>query len=228
METFFILVEPSVPENIGASARAIKTMGFNSLRMVKPEGYPDERANWLAHGSQEILEKALIFPSLSEAIEDLDFVIGTSAKKRSVKFDYYPISEVKDILAKKKDNIHSLGLVFGKEESGLSNPELDLCDLISYIPMAKPYPSLNLSQAVMVYAYQLADLSNKNQIPDDNPSFKSHRELKKKTELILERIGIPRSDAKYNRIIERFALLNETDLNLVHSISNKLSSLLDS
>lgn len=228
METFFILVEPSVPENIGASARAIKTMGFTSLRMVKPEGYPDERANWLAHGSQEILKKALVFPSLSEAIKDLDFVIGTSAKKRSVKYDYYPISELKGILTKKEDNIRSLGLVFGKEESGLSNQELDLCDIISYVPMAKPYPSLNLSQAVMVYAYQLANLSIKNQIAESNPSFKSHRELKKKTEVILERIGIPKDDAKFNRILERFAMLNETDLNLVHSISNKLSSLLDS
>ncbi len=224
MEISFILVEPAVPENIGASARAIKTMGFNSLRLVKPLDFPNEKADWLAHGSQDVLKNAKIYQSLNEAVHDLDFIIGTSAKRRSVKYDYYPLSDLKDIISKKEKYIRSVGLVFGKEESGLSNPELGLCDLVSYVPLAKPYPSLNLAQAVMIFAYQFAELANQVQPKDNLTSIKSHRELKMKAESILEHIGIQKKSAKYNRIMERFSLLNETDLNLFHSISNKLSA----
>ena len=223
MEISFILVEPAVPENIGASARAIKTMGFDSLRLVKPLNFPNDKADWLAHGSQDVLKSAKIFQSLKEAVLDLDFVIGTSAKRRSIKYDYYPISDLKDILIEKATNIRTVGLVFGKEESGLSNPELGLCDLIAYVPMAKPYPSLNLSQAVMIFAYNFAELSSYVSPQDKPVSFKSHKELKMKAESILEHIGIQKNSTKYNRIMERFSLLNETDLNLFHSISNKLS-----
>ena len=223
MEIYFILVEPGVPENIGASARAIKTMGFNSLRLVKPTNFPSEKANWLAHGSLDILEKVQIYPNLKEAVHDLDFVIGTSAKKRSVKYDYYSASDLKSILQKKEKYIRNLGLVFGKEESGLTNQELSICDLVSYVPMAKQYPSLNLSQAVMLYAYHVSDFQTQRQVLENSTSFKSHRELKVKTEFILENIGIPKGSVKFNRIMERFSLLEETDLNLFHSISNKLT-----
>ena len=222
MEIYFILVEPSVPENIGASARAIKTMGFNSLRLVKPGNFPSEKANWLAHGSLDILEKTQIYPNLKEAVHDLDFVIGTSAKKRSVKFDYYPASDLKSILLRKKKHIRNLGLVFGKEESGLTNQELSICDLVSYVPMAKQYPSLNLSQAVMLYAYHASELQAQKKIQKNSTSYISHRELKAKAEFILENIEISKDSAKFNRIMERFSLLDDTDLNLLHSISNKL------
>lgn len=224
MRIHFILVEPAVPENIGASARAIKTMGFNSLRLVKPGNFPSEKANWLAHGSLDILEKAQIYQNLEDAVHDLDFIIGTSAKKRSVKFDYYPASDLKNILLKKKKHIRNLGLVFGKEESGLTNQEISICDLISYEPMAKQYPSLNLSQAVMLFTYHMSDFQTQRQIQRKSTSFKSHRELKVKAEFILENIGIPKGSAKFNRIMERFSQLDDTDLNLFHSISNKLSA----
>ena len=84
MNISFILVEPAVPENIGAAARAIKTMGFNDLRLVNPCDHLDMRAKMLAHASHEILENAKIFTNLSDAIADLDFTIATSAKQRWV------------------------------------------------------------------------------------------------------------------------------------------------
>jgi tRNA/rRNA methyltransferase len=81
MQIFFILVEPAVQENVGAAARAIKTMGFSRLILVNPCDYLSGPARWLAHGSGEILDNAQVFPSLKEAIVNFDFVVGTSAKK---------------------------------------------------------------------------------------------------------------------------------------------------
>ena len=81
----FILVEPGLPENVGAAARALKTMGFHSLRLVNPCDHLQDRARWVAHGSTDILENARVFTSLEDAVADVDMIVGTSAKSRTVK-----------------------------------------------------------------------------------------------------------------------------------------------
>ncbi|MCD6596436.1 MAG: tRNA/rRNA methyltransferase [Bacteroidales bacterium] len=223
MEVYFILTDPAVPENIGASARAIKTMGFNWMRLVRPKNYPNEKAEWLAHGSADILQTAAIYSNLEDAIRDLDFVVGTSSKERSVKYDSYPVSKLNSIIAKKGNFIQKLGIIFGGEESGLSNTDLNLCDIVSYVPLANPYPSLNLSQAVMLYAFQLsANVTRKSKLHEDK-KIKGFRLIKERVSDILQNINIPEGNPLHNRIIERLALLNHSDLNLLHSISNKLA-----
>ncbi|MCK5368925.1 MAG: hypothetical protein KAQ62_10245, partial [Cyclobacteriaceae bacterium] len=124
MEISFVLVEPAVPENIGAAARALKTMGFSDLRLVNPTDHLADPAKWLAHGSQDILENATIYRDFQDAIKDLDFLIGTTAKKRSVKEDYFNPDEAKKIIEDKSDILSKVGIIFGREESGLKNEEL--------------------------------------------------------------------------------------------------------
>ena len=227
MEIHFILIEPAVPENIGASARAINTMGFKSLRLVNPVNFPNEKANWLAHGSVDILNKAQLFKTLGEASHDLDFTIGTSAKKRSVKYDYYPASALKEIIQNKGSAIRNLGIVFGREESGLTNSELGLCDLVSYIPLASPYPSLNLSQAVMLFAYHLSQVGESVNVSNPKTNIPSYSLLKTRIEKILQSTGMDPTGAKYNRIIERLSILGEKDIKLLHSIAIELIKKLD-
>lgn len=227
MEIHFILIEPAVPENIGASARAINTMGFKSLRLVNPVNFPNEKANWLAHGSVEILNKALLFKTLEEASHDLDFIIGTSAKKRSVKYDYYPASTLKEIIQNKGSAIQNLGIVFGREESGLTNSELGSCDLVSYIPLASPYPSLNLSQAVMLFAYHLSQVGESVNVHNPKTSIPSYSLLKTRIEEILQSTEMDPKSAKYNRIFERLSILGEKDIKLLHSIAIELIKKLD-
>lgn len=231
MDIYFILADPAVPENIGASARAIKTMGFNCLRLVRPKNYPNEKAEWLAHGSADILQATAIFNKLEDAITDLDYVIGTSSKERSVKYDSYPISELKSIIEKKGEFIQKLGIVFGGEESGLSNSDLSLCDMVSYVPLAQPYPSLNLSQAVMTFAFELSQvLERKSKFPKHDSSLltdnevRSFRLAKEKIKQILVKIDIPEGSPIHNRILERISIMGHTDLNLLHSVSSKLLS----
>ncbi|NQU88690.1 MAG: tRNA/rRNA methyltransferase [Mariniphaga sp.] len=222
MEIIFILVEPSVPENIGAAARAIKTMGFNKLYLVKPSEHLSDPARWLAHGSNEILEKASLFSSFQESIKECDFVIGTSAKQRIVKNDYHQVSSLPEIINAKGASVKKVAIVFGREDSGLRNEELKLCDLITTIPIKTTFPSLNLAQAVMIYAYELSELILEKQIVGSEKNIEGLKQLKQKVIAILLGLGFSKSSAIYPRIIERLMLLEESDIHLLHSVCNKI------
>lgn len=226
MQIHFILVEPAVPENVGAAARAIKTMGFSSLRLVNTKAHIDEKAAWLAHASNEILENAKEFPTLKEAIKDIDWIIGTSAKKRRVNEDYYPSNKLNELIEAKSGTIKNLAIVFGREESGLTNDELKLCDIVTSVPMKTTYPSLNLAQSVMVYAYTLSQLDYEEKNPDQETNQDELNILKTKTENILQKIGFKEDTAIYNRILERLMILGKTDIHLLLSIEHKIQEAL--
>ena len=219
MHISFILVEPATPENIGAAARAIKTMGFGDLRLVNPCDHLADPARWLAHGSNDILEQASLFTSLSDAVKDVDFVIGTTAKQRSVKEDYLPARKLGQLLEGKKSFVRRAAVVFGREDSGLRNHELSCCDLVSSIPLASPFPSLNLAQAVMLYAYELSVARAGRQTINTGGNPQSLNQLKQNIEVILQDLGFSPDTNIYPRILERLMLAGETDLNLLHSVA---------
>jgi tRNA/rRNA methyltransferase len=204
MQIHFILVEPAVPENVGAAARAIKTMGFTSLRLVNTKAHLDEKASWLAHASNEILENAQVFKSLKDATIDIDWIIGTSAKKRRVNEDYYPANKINELIKDKANTIKNLAIVFGREASGLTNDELKLCDIVTSVPMKTTYPSLNLAQSVMIYAYTLSMLEIDEKKPDQKTDQAELNILKTKTENILSDIEFKKDSSIYNRIINDF------------------------
>jgi tRNA/rRNA methyltransferase len=225
MEVHFILVEPAVPENIGASARAIKTMTFNRLRLVNPVDHLSNEAFTLAHGSADILKSANVFPTLEQALHGIDFVIGTSAKTRRIRHDYYHADQLVDIIHKKGGSIRSVGMVFGREESGLTNDELNQCHIIAYVPMAESYPSLNLAQAVMIFAYELSALNLKSRSADENnPSIPVYAATRRRVAEILSSLGMNTNQALYNRIMERVSIMGEDDIHLVCSICKFLEN----
>ena len=223
MEGVFILVEPAIPGNIGATARAIKVMGFNQLWLIKPATYLDGEAKWRAHGSYDILEKARVFNSLAEANKHLDLLIGTSAKKRRIKEDYISMEEIPSKLVLNSESVQNFGIVFGREESGLTNKEIQLCDWISYIPMQTSYPSLNLSQAAMLYAYTLRHTKMWQKI-DRTASQQGYRNIKSNLYDTLKIIGFKDNQPILSRILERVSQLGDKDLNLVHSVINKIQN----
>jgi tRNA/rRNA methyltransferase len=226
MQIHFILVEPAVPENVGSAARAIKTMGFTSLRLVNTKAHLDEKAGWLAHASNEILENAAEYETLREATQDIDWIIGTSAKKRRVNEDYYPSNTINELIKAKANTIKNLAIVFGREESGLTNDELKLCDIVTSIPMKTTYPSLNLAQSVMIYAYTLSMLEYEEKEPDQKSDQTELTILRNKTENILGDIGFKKDSNIYNRIMERLMILGETDIHLLLSIEHKINETL--
>jgi tRNA/rRNA methyltransferase len=223
MELYFILVKPAVPGNIGSAARAIKTMGFGYLRMVAPADYLGQEARMLAHASEDILEGAEVFDDLEKAIADLDMIVATTAKTRHARVEYIVGSALPDLIRSKGKAVHKIGLVFGREESGLTNEEIRICDLVSSIPMKVTYPSLNLGQSVMLYAYIMASAHMANH-SSTAPSMNEEgfRAMMDKSEKLLKELDMDTNPALYHRILERIASLGEDDIHLVHSILNRL------
>ena len=219
MDVTFILVEPARAGNVGAAARALKTMGFSQLRIVGSEGITDDQtARAFAHGSTDILESAVYYRSLAAAVADRDMVVGTTGRRRGKREDYFTPREVCQMCLGEERGAR-IAVVFGREESGLSNEELDLCQIASAIPMRRPYPSLNLGQAVMVYAHELSPLVldvAKKRYPDS--SEQSVRVLIERLERVLPALGFDPGRSRYRRILERVGSAVQTDVNLMHSV----------
>ena len=161
MRLTIILVAPARAENVGAAARAMKTMGFRDLRIVDSEAHLAPAARWVAHGSGDILDGVTTYPTLAAALHAVDFTVATTARSRA-RFHYYATpQQLLPLLEEKAQWMTHAALVFGREDSGLSNEELALADVLTGVPMAADYPSLNLGQSVMVYCYQLTSLLQK-------------------------------------------------------------------
>ena len=221
MNLVFVMVEPAVPENVGAAARAMKTMGFSQLRLVNGCDHLCDRARRLAHGSNDILENARCFDSLADSLADVDFSIATTAKNRRVRDEYHLAENLLPLLAHKKKSIQTVALVFGREDRGLHNREITQCDTVSRIHLQRKYPSLNLGQAVMLYAYELSPLALTTESRLVHPPMAaSFAALRQSIAAILATLDLPLTAT--NRLTERIALLTDTDVRLLHSVVREL------
>lgn len=149
----FVLVGTTHSGNIGAAARAMKTMGFDSLRLVNPCAYKTQEAFARASGADGVIRKAGCFDHLAEAIADCSLVFGTSARTRSLAWSGANVREAAETIAVGEHD--AVAIVFGRERSGLTNDELDLCSHQLQIPTSEDFASLNLGSAVQVVAYEL-------------------------------------------------------------------------
>lgn len=149
-----ILVNTSHPGNIGATARAMKNMGQHHLYLVDPKEFPSGVATGRAVGAVDILENAVVTSTLEEAIVDCGLVIGASARARRIP---WPLLSPPQCAEKVADDHgkNQVALVFGREDSGLSNGELQLCHYHVNIPADEDFSSLNLAAAVMVISYEV-------------------------------------------------------------------------
>jgi len=149
-----VLVNTTHPGNIGAVARAMKNMGLRELYIVKPKQYPHERAIWRAASAVDILDNAVVVETLDEALAGCKLVVGTSARGRRIPWPLVnPRVCAEKVYAELPE--HKVALVFGREDRGLTNEELQRCNLHVNIPANEEYSSLNLGMAVQVISYEL-------------------------------------------------------------------------
>lgn len=148
-----VLVETSHPGNIGAVARAMKNMGMDQLRLVSPKLFPHADATARASGADDVLRGAVVYDSLQDAIADCQIVLGSSARDRTISWPSVTARECAEKWGCNTDE--NIALVFGRENSGLKNHELDLCHYLLRIPCNPHYSSLNLAAAVQVVCYEL-------------------------------------------------------------------------
>lgn len=148
-----ILVETSHPGNVGATARAMKTMGIHSLYLVQPKFFPHADATAMAAGADDILYHAKIVDTLEAAIADCELVLATSARLRARPWPMLSPREMGEKVV--NESQHNIALVFGREHSGLTNEELQLAQFHVHIPSCEAFSSLNLAQAVQVLCYEI-------------------------------------------------------------------------
>jgi len=149
-----VLVETTHPGNIGATARAMKSMGLNNLYLVAPKIFPHVDATARAAGADDILAKAKVTTTLSEALMGCNLVIGTSARLRALPLHLVSPRQCAEIVVKQPSNTE-IAILFGRENNGLTNEELLKCNYHINIPTNIEFTSLNLACAVQIIAYEL-------------------------------------------------------------------------
>ncbi len=150
-----VMVETSHPGNIGAAARAMKNMSFDSLYLVKPRRFPDEEATARASRADDILENATVCETLQQALQGCSMVFGASARSlRALPWPQLDARATAELVAQ-QEPATEVALVFGREHSGLSNEELGLCNTLLHIPTNTEFSSLNVAAAIQVVCYEL-------------------------------------------------------------------------
>ena len=166
MSIRIVLVGTTHPGNIGAVARAMKNMGLYDLALVNPRYFPHDEATARASGAADVLERALVVSSLAEALTDCVYVAGASARSRTIAWPVMGPRECAEQMISESRH-GKVAAVFGPENAGLNNDDLDLCHTLLTIPADPAFSSLNLAMAVQVLTYELRVAS----MLDEAPAF---------------------------------------------------------
>ena len=161
-----VLVNSTHPGNISGVARAMKNMGLSRLVLVAPLNYPHEQARWRAASAEDLLASAVVVDSVEEAIADCQFVVGTSARERRIPWPLLDPRQCAGRIGSLSDR-EQVAVLFGREDRGLTNEELQQCNLHLNIPTSDAYSSLNLAMAVQIVCYELRMLLVQGELAAD-------------------------------------------------------------
>ena len=207
-----VLCETSHPGNIGSVARAMKTMGFSDLYLVNPKDFPSSHAEALACGAEDILQNATKVTSLEGALENINHVIGFTARKRELTQPHKNVRDLSKQLINEASN-NKIAIIFGNETNGLSNLELQHCQSLGFIDANSRYSSLNLAHAVQIVCHEIRMMSelpvkNKilNQVVKKYVSHDIQNGFYKHLEEILDEIGFLKK-IQADRLMMRLRLL---------------------
>ena len=155
-----VLVDTIHPGNIGSVARAIKTMGLKRLSLVNPRVFPSGDANALAGNATDILENANLYSSIQDAIKNSTFVYATSARDRSIQWPILNAEQASIEIVGQANSENEISIIFGKEDRGLTNDELELANKIIEIPANPEYPVLNIAMSAQLILYEIFKASS--------------------------------------------------------------------
>ena len=221
-----VLVEPTHPGNIGAVARAMKTMGLADLALVGPKRFPDPEAAARASGADDVLEAARVHDTLLEAIGDCGFVVGSSARRRALPCPIVDPRRCAQLITERLGTTR-VAVVMGTESSGLTNEQMSHCRYLVNIPANDAYSSLNLAMATQIICYELrmAALGNvegsREDAREDPPATASELDgLHAHLERVLDGTGFFNPDhpttlrLRLRRVFHR-AELDRTEVNIL-------------
>lgn len=161
-----VLVSTTHPGNIGATARAMKTMGLCGLALVQPKIFPSAEVTARAAGADDILAAVNVYPSLDKAISDCNAIYATSARSRNIQWPVVDPYQAACEIVEKAGRGEKTAILFGRESSGLSNKELELCNTMIQIPSNEAYSSLNVASAVQIICYEIRKIMLRQSGPE--------------------------------------------------------------
>jgi len=172
-----VLVDTIHPGNIGSVARAMKTMGLSKLSLVNPRIFPSGDANALSGNATDVLENANTYSSIKEAIKDSTFVYATSSRDRSIQWPILNASSAAEKICNEVNSDKEISIIFGKEDRGLTNTELEYANNLIEIPANPEYPVLNLAMSAQIICYEIFKFSNNNNVKEwrDYPEVNSEQ-----------------------------------------------------
>src|SRR5215468_2954784 len=231
-----VLVEPQLGENIGATARAMANFGLPRLRLVKPQqGWPNERAHVMAAGADRILDGAVLYETLKEAIGDCSFVLATTARNHDQAKPVVSAQAAAEEMAAPVTAGENVAVIFGRERIGLENHEVALADRIVTLPVNPAFASLNLAQSVVIVGYEWFKYAGGGRLPFSMPE-KSPPAAKQQLDAFfsdlereLERIEFFRPEEKrgtmsvnLRNIFQRMAPTQQ-DIRTLHGVINAIA-----
>ena len=228
-----VMVNTTEPGNIGAAARAMKNMMLSQLYLVSPSNFPSAVATARASGADDILSNARVCSNLEEALNGVKLVVGASARQRNIKWRQLDVidtcSQIQSSLVSSDEDV---AVVFGTENSGLTNEELDLCSILMTIPGNPKYFSLNVASAIQVFAYQnfISTIDGKfDNTPKDIASFEDLNSFYKHLEQVLEHINYFDSKKPKSLLMRRMRRLfgrsepEKEEVAILRGILNKIN-----
>ena len=170
-----VLVETSHPGNIGSVARAMKNMGLANLALINPKKFPHQEATALAGNATDVLEKAKIFTSIQEAVKHSKVIYATSARDRTIEWPTLSARDAASEMQELIENEIEVSILFGREDRGLTNEELQLANKHLIIPAHPDYPVLNIAMSTQVVCYELYQAAQNNSLESwkDFPEYTS-------------------------------------------------------
>ena len=228
-----VMVNTTEPGNIGAAARAMKNMMLSQLYLVSPSNFPSAVATARASGADDILSNARVCSTLEEALNGVKLVVGASARQRNIKWRQLDVidtcSQIQSSLVSSDEDV---AVVFGTENSGLKNEELDLCSILMTIPGNPKYFSLNVASAIQVFAYQnfISSIDGKfDNTAKEIAGFDDLNGFYKHLEQVLEHIGYFDSKKPKSLLMRRMRRLfgrsepEKEEVAILRGILNKIN-----
>ena len=161
-----VLVETSHPGNIGSVARAMKTMGLSKLSLINPRKFPSGEANALSGNATDVLENAQVYKTIEDAIKTSTFVYATSSRNRTIQWPTVNVEEGAELILNQTTAEKEISILFGREDRGLTNEELQLANTHIEIPANPDYPVLNLAMSAQILSYEIFKASHNTEARD--------------------------------------------------------------
>ena len=229
----FVLVEPKGDGNIGSVCRVLKNMGFSNLILVNPVPFLTIDGYRMAASAKDLLDRVVIRDTLDEVLSDFNFVVCTTGKTGKAKRPVFTPQEVAEMVTS-MDSDAKVAIVFGREDRGLENWELRLGYILSTIPTSPDNPSLNLSHAVLVYAYELFKAFTGGRLKSlgKPATFKEMEGFYGHLKSLLERVGYldPQNPERMMDVLRRIfgrAFLDSREVRILRGIIRKVENALE-